>query len=178
MNGVILIKSRYMLKTFYKRHQYFFNMLAVLVLLIITRTLDWLAWTPLSPDKTREILLNHLFEFITFLPFILLLIYSYHWAIKKKSSVLLYSLIIVYSVFGPILFLFLGTYIDTGFGSKNVLPFTFDLVKKYSPGVSLVLSFLTVTFFLTHLILSIAKQRETAHKAETSAKDVQLKMLR
>ena len=57
--------------------------------------------------------------------------------------------------------------------------FYLDLVKKYSPGVSLVLLFLSATYFLTHLIIQQAgKQRETAHKAETLAKDVQLKMLR
>ncbi len=58
------------------------------------------------------------------------------------------------------------------------MPFTFDLIKKYSPGVSFVLLFLSATYFITHLILQTARQRETAHKAETLAKDVQLKMLR
>ena len=98
--------------------------------------------------------------------------------LKGRHSVLLYSLIIVYTVFGPTLFLFLSTWLETALWSKNVLPFTFDLVKKYSPGVSLVLLFLSATYYLTHLILQTAKQKETAHKAETLAKDVQLKMLR
>jgi sensor histidine kinase YesM len=167
-----------MLKAFYKRHQYFFNMLAVLVLLVITRTLDWLAWTPLDPDKTKNILIEHLFEFFTFLPFVFLFIYSYSWAIKRKSSVLLYTLVIVYTVFGPSLFLFLSTWLETALWRKDVLPFTLDLVKKYSPGVSLVLLFLSATFYLTHLKLQSARQIETANRAETLAKDVQLKMLR
>lgn len=167
-----------MLKALYKRHQYFFNLLAVLVLLVITRTLDWLAWTPLSPDKTKNILIEHLFEFFSFLPFVFLIIYSYSWAIKRKHSVLLYIFVIVYTVFGPPLFLFLSTWLETAFWSKNVLPFTFDLVKKYSPGVGLVLLFLSTTYYLTHLQLQSGKQKETAHMAETLAKDVQLKMLR
>jgi sensor histidine kinase YesM len=167
-----------MLKALYKRHQYFFNMLAVLVLLVITRTLDWLAWTPLSPDKTKNILIEHLFEFFSFLPFVFLFIYSYSWAIKKKLSVLLFIFVIVYTVFGPSLFLFLSTWLETTFWRKDVLPFTLDLVKKYSPGVSLVLLFLSATYFLTYLKLKTGKQIEEMHKAETLAKDVQLKMLR
>ena len=39
-----------MLKALYKKHQYFFNMLAVLVLLVITRMLDSFAWTPPGPE--------------------------------------------------------------------------------------------------------------------------------
>lgn len=153
-------------------------MLAVMLLLVITRTLDWLAWAPLTPESAKVILVEHLFEFFSFLPFILLFIYSYSWAIKKKYSVLLYSLVIVYAVFGPSLFLFISTWLETILWKKDVLPFTFDLVKKYSPGVSIVLLFLSATFYLTYLQLQSDKQKETAHKAETLSKDVQLKMLR
>jgi sensor histidine kinase YesM len=153
-------------------------MLAVLVLLVITRTLDLLAWTPSYPDKTRDVLLNNLFEFFSILPFVFLFIYSYSWAIKRKLYVLLYFFLIVYIVTGPSLVLFLSTWLETVLWGKNVLPFTFDLVKKYSPGISLVLLFLSTTFYITHLLLKIAKQRETAHQTETLAKDVQLKMLR
>jgi sensor histidine kinase YesM len=167
-----------MLKALYKKHPYFFNMLAILVLLVITRALDWLAWTPPYPDKTKDVFIDRLFEFISFLPFVFLFIYSYSWAIKRKHSVLLYSFFIVYTVFGPPLFLFLSTWMETMFWRKDVLPFTLDLVKKYSPGVSIVLLFLSATYYLTHLILQTAKQRETAHIAETLAKDVRLKMLR
>jgi two-component system LytT family sensor kinase len=167
-----------MLKALYKKHPYFFNMLAILVLLVITRALDWLAWTPPYPDKTKDVFIDRLFEFISFLPFVFLFIYSYSWAIKRKHSVLLYSFFIVYTVFGPPLFLFLSTWMETMFWRKDVLPFTLDLVKKYSPGVSIVILFLSATYYITHLILQTAKQREIAYKAETLAKDVQLKMLR
>jgi two-component system LytT family sensor kinase len=167
-----------MLKALYNRYQYFFNMLAVLVLLVITRALDWFAWTPPYPDKTKDVIIDRLFEFISFIPFIFLFIFSYRWVIKRKYSILLYLFIIIYTVFGPGLFLFISTWLETALWNKKVLPFTLDLVKKYSPGVSLVLLFLSATFYLTHLLLKIAKQRETAHKAETLAKDVQLKMLR
>ena len=167
-----------MLKALYKRHQYFFNMVAVLVFLVMTRMLDSFAWVPPYPQKTKVILVNSLFEFFSFLPFVLLFIYSYSRAIKRKYTVLLYSFIIVFTVFGPSLFLYLSTWLETALWKKDVLPFTLDLIKKYSPGVSLVLLFLSATYFLTHLILQTAKQRDTAHKAETLAKDVQLKMLR
>ena len=153
-------------------------MLAALVFLVITRMLDSFAWLPPNPQKTKVILVNSLFEFISFLPFVFLFIYSYSRAIKRKYTVLLYSFIIVFTVFGPSLFLYLSTWLETVLWNKEVLPFTFDLIKKYSPGVSFVLLFLSATYFITHLILQTAKQRETAHKAETLAKDVQLKMLR
>jgi LytS/YehU family sensor histidine kinase len=64
------------------------------------------------------------------------------------------------------------------FWRKDVLPVTFDLIAKYSPGASLIIMFLSSAFYLTHLVLQSGKQKETAHKAETLAKDVQLKMLR
>ena len=116
-----MIKNYYMLKALYKRYQYFFNMLAVLVLLVITRSLDWLAWTPPYPDKTKDVIIDRLFELFSFSPFIFLFIYSYTWAIKKKLPVLLYFFIIVYTVLGPSLFLFLSTWLETVFWRKDVL---------------------------------------------------------
>jgi LytS/YehU family sensor histidine kinase len=61
---------------------------------------------------------------------------------------------------------------------KGVLPIDFNMLAKYSPPASLVIMFLSSAFYLTHLIQQTGKQRETAHKAESLAKDVQLKMLR
>ena len=56
-----------MLNTLYNRYKYFFNMLAVLILVIIARILDWMAWVPSSyPDKIQMILFEHLFQFISF----------------------------------------------------------------------------------------------------------------
>jgi len=167
-----------MLKALYRKHQFFFNMLAVLVLLVIARMLDSFAWTPSRPDRIKTILSDHIYQFVSFLPFIFLFIYTYNLAIRRKLPVLLYGSIILYTVFGPALFLFVSTWLETTLWSGYVVPFTFDLVKKYSPGASFVLLFLTATYFLTHLILQTSKQRETTHKAETLAKDVQLKMLR
>lgn len=167
-----------MIKRFYKRHQYFINMLVVLVLLVITRMLDSLAWTPPSPKRISTIFADHMFQFFSFLPFIFLLRYTYAWVIKRKLPFMLWSSIVFYTVTGPILFLFLSTWLETNFWSGYVVPFSIDLVKKYSPGASFVFLFLTATYFLTHLILQTSKQRESAHKAETLAKDVQLKMLR
>lgn len=167
-----------MLKACYYKYQYFFNMLAVIVLVIIIRILDWLAWTPASPGKVRMILFEHLFQFITFLPIIIMLIYSFHWALKSKNKYVLYVVIVLFALFGPILFLCLSTWLEMLFQMKGALPLSFNLLAKYSPGASLVIMFLSATYFLTYLILQTGKQRETTHKAETLAKDVQLKMLR
>lgn len=167
-----------MLKRKYRRYQYFFNMLAVLVLLVAIRMLDTFAWAPDSPETTRTILFDHMFQFFSFMPFIFLFIFTYTSTLRVKRIVLLYCFIIVYTVLGPVLFLFLNTEVERIFWRGTVLPFNFELVTKYSAGVGLVFLLLTATFFITHLILQTGKQRETAHKAETMAKDVQLKMLR
>ncbi|MBK8881719.1 MAG: histidine kinase [Bacteroidales bacterium] len=167
-----------MLKALYYRHQYFFNMLAVLIFLVITRMLDSFAWMPPDSKKTEIIIANSLFEFLSFLPFIFLFIFCYSWALKRELPFLLYSFIIVFTVFGPAVFLLLSTWLEDAVWNKEVLPFTFDLVKKYSPGISLVLLFLSAAFYFTFLKLRSARQLEEMHRAESLAKDVQLKMLR
>ena len=139
---------------------------------------DSFAWTPPTPDTIKIILYDHLFQFFSFLPFIFLFIYTYNLAISKKLFTMLFFCIVLYTVLGPVLFLLLSTWIESLLWSGEVVPFTLDLVKKYSPGASLVLLFLSATYFITHLILQTDKQKESAHKAETLAKDVQLKMLR
>lgn len=166
-----------MLKALYNRYPFFFNMLAVLILLIITRTLDSFAWLPPSPDKIQRILLNYLFEFIAFIPIIFALIYSYRWTVKRKLTSLLYILIVAFAVLVPSLVLVISSWLAVLFGHK-IQPITFDLIEKYTPGVSLIIFFLSTSYYLTHLVLKTAKQREAAHKAESLAKDVQLKMLR
>lgn len=153
-------------------------MLVILVLMVIARMLDSLAWTPPSPDRFRIIFFDHLFQFLSFLPFIFLFKYTYSWAIRRKFSFVLWASIIIYTVTGPVIFLYLSTLIETALWKGMVLPFSIDMVKKYSPGVSIVLLSLTATYFLTHLLLQTSKQKESAHRAETLAKDVQLKMLR
>jgi sensor histidine kinase YesM len=167
-----------MLNSLYNKYKFFFNMLAVLILVLILRIFDWMAWNPSYPGKTRMILLEHLFQFISYLLIIIMLIYSYRWAMKSKKKYLLYFIIVIYALFGPILFLCLSTWLELLFRLKGVLPISFSLLTKYSPGSSMVILFLSSAYYLTHLIQQSGKQRETAHRAETLAKDVQLKMLR
>lgn len=168
-----------MLKEYYNKHKYFFNMLAVLILVIIIKILDWMAWIPSStPDKIQIILFEHLFQFISFLLIIIMLIYSYRWAMKKNQKYLLYTFVVLYALFGPIFFLYLVYWLELFFRMNGVLPMNFNLLAKYSPAASLVIMFLSSAFYLTHLVQQSGKQRETAHKAESVAKDVQLKMLR
>ena len=168
-----------MLNNLYNRYKYFFNMLAVVILVLIVRILDWMAWIPSStPGKIEMILFEHLFQFIVFLLIILMLIYSYRWAMKSKKKYLLYVVVFLYALFGPVFFLYLVTWLELLFRMKGVLPIDFNLLAKYSPPASLVILFLSSAFYLTHLVQQFGKQRETAHKAESLAKDVQLKMLR
>jgi sensor histidine kinase YesM len=167
-----------MIITLYKKYQYFFNLLAVLLFMTAVRTIDALIWVMPEQANTKKILLNFLFEFIAFLPVIFLLIYSYRWMVRRNQPVLVSALVTVYVIFLPAIVLFLSGVIADMFPGIRVQPFTLNLVEKYTPGGSLVVLFLSATYWITNLILQTARQRETAHKAETLAKDVQLKMLR
>jgi sensor histidine kinase YesM len=153
-------------------------MMAVLVFLIITRILDSLLWLPPSPQKTKIVILNYLFEFICFIPFIFILIFCFRRTVIRKQTFLLWLSIVAFAVSIPTLVLLLSSWLAVILGFKIQNPFSFDLIEKYTPGVSLVVFFLIATYFLTHLILQAGNQKKTAHKAETLAKDVQLKMLR
>jgi len=166
------------IKTLHSRYPYYFNLLIVLILVQIFRILDWMAWNPSYPGKTGDILLNQFFEFIAFLPIIPLLIISYQWALKRKKKSILWLFIIAYTVFGMVLILFISTWLELVFVKTKVQPITFNLVLKYSTMGYLIFMLLNAIFYLTHLQIQSTIQRETAHKAESLAKDVQLKMLR
>lgn len=153
-------------------------MFAVLVFLILTRMLDSFAWLPPEQGKTKTILLNYLFEFIAFLPVVFLLIYSYRWSVKRNLTFLTCILVMVFVVTLPGVVLFISGLVGNLFPGVTTQPFTMSLIEKYTPGGSLVILFLSATYWITNLILQTARQRETAHKADTLAKDVQLKMLR
>jgi two-component system LytT family sensor kinase len=167
-----------MLKALYSRYQYFFNLLAVLILLLTTRMLDSIAWMPSGPGKTEVIIANYLYEFMVLLPMIFLLIYSYRLAIRKRVTFLLFTFIIVFAIFGPGVVLFGSRWLEHTFWRKDIDNVTLVEIEKYTPGTSLIFLFLSATYYITYLMLQAARQRETANRAETLAKDVQLKMLR
>ncbi|MBK7133616.1 MAG: histidine kinase [Bacteroidales bacterium] len=167
-----------MLKTLHKKHQYFFHLLVVLLFLTAVRMVDSFVWAPPEMNYTRKILLNFLFEFISLLPFIFIIMLGYRWAIVRKQKFLLWFMIFVFTVSIPTLVLYLAKWMAVKCGLPVQNPVTLEIIGKYTPGMSLVVLFLTATYFLTHLVVQAGKQRETAHKAETLAKDVQLKMLR
>jgi sensor histidine kinase YesM len=167
-----------MLKALYSRYQYFFNMLAVLILLLTTRMFDSIVWMPSGPGKTEVIIANYLYEFMVILPMIFLLIYCYRLAIKKRLTILLLSFIIVFTVFGPSLVLFGSRWLEHTFWRKELDNVTLVEIEKYTPGASLIFLFLSLTYYITYLIHQFARQKEKANRAEALAKDVQLKMLR
>jgi LytS/YehU family sensor histidine kinase len=168
-----------MLKELHNKYKYFFHMLGVLTFVIIVRILDWLAWAPSStPERTKVVVVEHLAQYICFILIILMLISSYRWALNKRNRIILYAIIALYAILGPVFFLYLVTWLELIVWPKYVLPMSFGLLTKYSPGVSLIILFLSSAYYVTYLIEQSGKQRETAHKAETLAKDVQLKMLR
>jgi two-component system LytT family sensor kinase len=153
-------------------------MLAVLILLLTTRMLDSMAWMPSGPGKTEVIIANYLYEFMVLLLMVLLIIYSYRLAIKRRLTILLLSFIIVFTVFGPSVVLFASRWLEHTFWRKELDNVTLLEIEKYTPGTSLIFLFLSATYYITYLMLQATRQRETANRAETLAKDVQLKMLR
>ena len=162
----------------FKKYPYFSNVLIVLVLLEITRTLDWLAWYTLTPKNTWILIIEQLFEFLSLFPFVLLLIVSYKWAIEKKQKVLLVALVLGFTILGPTLIIYISSGLETIFWPRdNRPPVTMDVLKKYSPGLMSAILFLSAAFYLTRLQLRYAKQAADMHKAESLAKEVQLKML-
>jgi sensor histidine kinase YesM len=172
-------KIHKMLKELHNKHKYFFHMLGVLTFVIIVRVLDWLAWAPAStPERTKVVVVEHLSQYICFTLIIFMLIYSYRWALKKQNRSILYIIIALYAILGPVLFLYLTTWLELLIWPKYVLPMTFGLLTQYSPGASLIILFLSSAYYVTYLIEQAGRQRETAHRAESLAKDVQLKMLR
>jgi sensor histidine kinase YesM len=172
------IKNFNILKALYSRYQYFFNLLAVLILLLATRMLDSIAWMPSGPGKREVIIANFLYEFMVLLPMVFLIIYSYRLAIRKRLTLLLFTFIIVFAVFGPTVLLFGSRWLEHTFWRKDIDNVTLVEIEKYTPGASLIFLFLSATYYITYLMLQAARQRETANRAETLAKDVQLKMLR
>jgi LytS/YehU family sensor histidine kinase len=168
-----------MLKELHNKYKYFFHMLGVLTFVIIVRILDWLAWAPSSvPERTKVVVVEHLCQYICFTLIILMLITSYRWALNRQNRIILYLVIALYAILGPVFFLYLVTWVELLVWPKYVIPMTFGLLTKYSPGASLIILFLSSAYYVTYLIEQSDMQRETAHRAESLAKDVQLKMLR
>jgi len=162
----------------FKKYPYFFNLMIVLVLLELTRTLDWLAWYRPSPANTRIMILEQLFELLSLFPFVLLMIVSYKWAVKRRRMYLIIGLVLVFTIFGPAFLIYFSSGLETIFWHRvNRPPVTMDTLKKYSPGLMSAILFLSVTFYLTRIQLQFALQKDAMHKAETLAKEVQLKML-
>lgn len=162
----------------FKKYPYFFNMMIVLGLLELTRTLDWLAWYPPSPANTRILLLEQLFELLSLFPFVLLMIVAYKWAVKKRRIYLTVALVLVFTIIGPTFLMYFSSGLETIFWHRtNRPPVTMDTLKKYSPALMSAILFLSATFYLTRIQLRFALQKDAMHKAETLAKEVQLKML-
>jgi sensor histidine kinase YesM len=167
-----------MFKLLYKRYPYFTNLLMVLIFLTSFRILDWIVWMPQSSNSVEKILLAHLFEFISCLPILILLIYSYLFAIKRNYRIILFLLVILFTIFAAPLQLILERTLIFIFWKKNYTPLTLNALGNSIVGGILYFLSLSATFYITRIRIQYTHQREATHKAETLAKDIQLKMLR
>lgn len=167
-----------MIKEFYKRHQYYCNMVAILVLVIFNRFLDRLAWIPDYEKKLSDALIDFSIEFITFLFVIYFIVYVYKVLIRRKIASILVPVTFLFALFIPAAVLYVSTSVEQNILGMKVLPLTFNLIKQYTPGGAVIIFFLSITYYLTYLKIQSAENIEKAHKAESLAKEVQLKMLR
>jgi sensor histidine kinase YesM len=167
-----------MFKSLYIKHQYFFNLVIVMLLITTTRIMDWLAWMPPYPDKIKNILIQHLIEVIACMPIILALLASYKWAIQNKNKIIFIVFVLVVIFLGPTALLYLKKIITDVLLANKAPIITLDGIIKFSSGGIVYFSFLSLTFYLTHTRIKYNTQRDAAHKAEALAKDLQLKMLR
>jgi hypothetical protein len=160
-----------MLKNIYYRYPYIFNLVVVLVLIETTRALDWLAWYPPSADKVEIILRQHLFEFLSLFPFVLLLITSYKWALKGRRKRRYATLVLLFTVAGPAVVIGMTTGLENLFTHDATRArVTVEILQKYSPGLMASILFLNTTFYLTRIQLQYAKQTAEMHKAANLAR--------
>lgn len=167
-----------MFQSFYKRNQYFCNMAAMLLLLIINRFLDRLAWAPAYPGKLFDASIDYLIEFCAFIIVICLIIMVYNYLDRRKLRALMIMVSIIFVLFTPALILYFTTWIEQSIFSLTVMPVSFKLIEQYTPGGIVVILFLIAAYVLTYLKLQSESNKEKAYRAETLAKEVQLKMLR
>ena len=166
------------IKPLYKRYPYFFNLIIVQLVLTIIQVFDFIAWIQPYDGKIRNILLGQTFEFISYLSIIPFFIYFNLLLIKKKQTLFLVLFIITFSIIAPIIIKLLARFLEITFWTKDIAPITLDSLKKNTPLGVIFLFPLTITFYLTRMRFQFIHQREATYKAETLAKDLQLRMLR
>jgi len=161
-----------------EKYSYAFNLILVLVLVEVNRIMDLSVWMPEQPHKTKFVLFDTLFEFISIIPFVFLIIYCYERLINRKNKVYFILGITVFTCIGPTLALLLNTLLTFTFFRNISLPFTFGLAVRYTPIGTTIFLLLSATYYITHLRLQSTKQIEAIHRAENLTKEVQVKMLR
>lgn len=135
-------------------------------------------WTQINPESLKHILLDNLLDFMACLPILILLVYSYLWAVKKDFKTISILLVIVFSCLGPALQLLIKNVLLSMFMKSDAREITSEAIKKFTTLEILPYLFLSSSFYITHIWLKFNQQKEATFKAESLAKDVQLKMLR
>lgn len=153
-------------------------MIAILALVVLNRFLDRLAWIPHYDNKLRDAVIEFSIEFILLLFVVVLISHTYKFIVNKKIFFLIVPVTFIYSLIIPASVLFLSSLIESDLLKMKIIPFSFNLVKQYTPGGAVIIFFLALTYYLTYLKIKSGENIEKAHKAESLAKELQLKMLR
>ena len=165
-----------MIRTFYNKNQYFFNLLAFNLFWNIIRIVQW---HEVQPDKLPFILKYITVEFFIVLVFCEVMIGIDRFTSKWKNAFIhLANFVILPIVFSALLFL-LAYYVKRAIWPEGILyGLSFNAVKSASYFYIMFFVMLVGIVYLTRFRLNFLQQKDATYKAETLAKDTQLKMLR
>jgi len=164
-----------MLQNHYKKYQYFYNLLVFNIFWSIIRITQWIEF---QPENLSLIFKYIALELLIVQALSLVMIAIYKWSSKHKPIVSITAFIII-SLIGPALLFIISNGIKLVILPQGILAeFNFEQIKLATYYQVMFFSALGGIFFVTQFRINYLKQKEQTTKAETLAKDTQLKMLR
>ncbi len=165
-----------MFRKFYKKNQFFFNLL---VFNIFWGAIRIIQWNEVQPDKLPFILKYITIEFIIVLIFCVVMIGIDRLTSKWKNALIhLANFVILPVVFSALLFI-LAYFVKRAIWPEGILyGLSFNAVKSASYFYIIFFFIMVGIVYLTRYRINFLQQKEATLKAEALAKDTQLKMLR
>ncbi|MBN2348082.1 MAG: histidine kinase [Bacteroidales bacterium] len=165
-----------MIKTIYNKNQYIINLL---IFNIFWNTVRIIQWKEIQPERFSFILKYITIDFVMVLAICLLMVYIYKWAANKKPLVIPVAVFICFSIFFAGLVIPLANSVKDFIWPEGILYKTsLEVIKSsFYYYIWFIIAFGGI-FYLTRFRLIYLQQKEAILKAESLAKDTQLKMLR
>jgi two-component system LytT family sensor kinase len=164
-----------MLKLLYNKYQFFLNLLIAIFFWCLIRTIQWIDF---QPDRIEYIFKYTLFDILTTVLISFLFIIVYKWVLNKKSKILVILTFILLSSASSSLWVIISNCLKYILWPTGFERISFGMFKKAT--YSNIIFFFTLSgiYFLTRFRIQYSLQKEATLRAETLAKDTQLKMLR